>query len=326
MDRIIILSELGKSIAELTECSVADAENFVRELFMLAAERLESDGEVLIPEVGAFKVTGDLIEFAPDADLAAAVNAPFSAFEAVELPEDFELEVESHSEDESEVHIGEDMEPVAPLLEQECESDSVTEQQDFTAEVESPVELERCVEPDSSDAGVAQAEQDVESDSDVKRNSFGWIAWLVACVVCFISGWYFGSRNIVFAPAESVSDEVCETSEPIDIETDGDKVEILADLEREIVLEPEPEPIVVVTDTIVPGRFLTTMARQHYGQMDYWVYIYEENADSLGHPDRLGSGTVVVIPPAEKYGLVAGDDVKISEASRLAREIYQRFN
>ena len=81
----------------------------------------------------------------------------------------------------------------------------------------------------------------------------------------------------------------------------------------------------VVTDTVRAGRFLTTMARIHYGQMEYWVYIYMENAGRLGDPDRLEAGTVVVIPPASKYGLVAGDAAKIREATAKAAEIYTQY-
>ena len=39
------------------------------------------------------------------------------------------------------------------------------------------------------------------------------------------------------------------------------------------------------------------MARRHYGAQVYWVYIYEANADHLGHPDRIAPGTRLLIPP-----------------------------
>jgi nucleoid-associated protein YgaU len=116
--------------------------------------------------------------------------------------------------------------------------------------------------------------------------------------------------------------------------------ETLSEPEPESASEPEPEPapvaekpaavaapvaVTTTTDTISATRYLTTMARKHYGQMEYWVYIYMENADKLGHPDRLEAGTVVVIPPASKYGLIPGDKAKLSEASSLAIDIYSRF-
>ncbi|MDE6145703.1 MAG: hypothetical protein K2F96_05445, partial [Muribaculaceae bacterium] len=63
-----------------------------------------------------------------------------------------------------------------------------------------------------------------------------------------------------------------------------------------------------------------------YGQMDYWVYIYEANAGTIGNPDMLEAGTVVIIPPADSLGLEPDNAEKIAEAKRKAREIYGRFN
>ena len=69
-----------------------------------------------------------------------------------------------------------------------------------------------------------------------------------------------------------------------------------------------------VYDTIRPTRFLTTMARQHYGQMEYWVFIYIENADILGNPDRARPGTVVRIPDLKKYVSSGSDSLNIERA------------
>lgn len=82
----------------------------------------------------------------------------------------------------------------------------------------------------------------------------------------------------------------------------------------------------VVTDTVRPGRFLTTMARRHYGSYEFWVYIYEENASRLSHPDRIPVGTVVVIPDRSSYDIDPSSAESIARARRLSREIYSRFD
>lgn len=81
----------------------------------------------------------------------------------------------------------------------------------------------------------------------------------------------------------------------------------------------------VIYDTIRSNRFLTTMARQHYGKMEYWVYIYEANADILGHPDRAKAGTVVLIPDIKKYVTSASDSINIARAQAKAVEIYAPY-
>ena len=307
MDKTIILPELSKTIGELTGCSAADAENFVRELFILAAERLEADGEVFIPEIGSFKLTDSGVAFAPSPDLAAAINAPFAAFEAVELPAD--MDFDDAQEENSQEEDDQEEAPAVEIVEQDPEPEEITE--DVTEEI---------IEPEPSE-DVEQSEPSEESvEPEPKRRKYIPFVWIMACVASFAGGWYSGRiQSVPVIPEPEipvVAEEIPEHSEHSEHSEASEISEISA----------APEPEIIITDTIAPGRFLTTMAREHYGQMDYWVYIYEENASRLGHPDRLSAGTVVVVPNAEKYGLKPGDAVKISEASRLAREIYERFN
>ena len=82
----------------------------------------------------------------------------------------------------------------------------------------------------------------------------------------------------------------------------------------------------IVTDTIRPNRFLTTMARLYYGKMDYWAFIYEANADKLGHPNRIKPGTVVVIPPIDEIRRGESDAETLQRAKKLGKEIYARFD
>ncbi len=82
----------------------------------------------------------------------------------------------------------------------------------------------------------------------------------------------------------------------------------------------------VVTDTVRSNRFLTTMAQQHYGKKKFWVYIYLENRDKLGDPDKIAANTIVVIPPASKYGIRPGDPASETDAERQASEIMSRYS
>ncbi|MDE6341906.1 MAG: hypothetical protein K2K93_06280, partial [Muribaculaceae bacterium] len=81
----------------------------------------------------------------------------------------------------------------------------------------------------------------------------------------------------------------------------------------------------VVYDKISTTRYLITMAKEHYGNMNLWPYIYEENKHKLGDPDRIRPGTSVVIPPLSKYGIDPKNPKDIEKAKRLGKEIYARF-
>ena len=95
---------------------------------------------------------------------------------------------------------------------------------------------------------------------------------------------------------------------------------------EEKVIMPNTKPSdEVVYDTISLTRFLTTMAREHYGNYHLWPYIYEENSKILGHPDRIRPGTRVVIPSMEKYNINPDDPECIKQAKRKGVEIYNRY-
>lgn len=79
-----------------------------------------------------------------------------------------------------------------------------------------------------------------------------------------------------------------------------------------------------ITDTVRADRFLTTMALEHYGKKKFWVYIYKENQSILNDPDNIAPNTVVIIPPAEKYGIKPGDKQSEADAERLAEEIFSK--
>lgn len=79
-------------------------------------------------------------------------------------------------------------------------------------------------------------------------------------------------------------------------------------------------------DTISKTRYLTTMAKDHYGNYNLWPYIYIENQAFLGHPDRIKPGTKVVIPDLKKYGVNPNNPADIAKAKKKGVQIYSRYN
>ncbi|MGM9804298.1 MAG: HU family DNA-binding protein [Muribaculaceae bacterium] len=81
----------------------------------------------------------------------------------------------------------------------------------------------------------------------------------------------------------------------------------------------------VVTDTVTAKNYLARMARRHYGNNHFWVYIYEENRDKINNPNSVKLGTVLVIPPAEKYGIDKDDKQSIERACKKEGEIQRKY-
>lgn len=87
---------------------------------------------------------------------------------------------------------------------------------------------------------------------------------------------------------------------------------------------PRPVASPVVTDTVQGTNYLSRIARRHYGKDIFWVYIYEENKDKIQDPNNINPGTVVVIPPAEKYGIDPSNSASINNAERLSAKILNK--
>ncbi len=49
-------------------------------------------------------------------------------------------------------------------------------------------------------------------------------------------------------------------------------------------------------ETVRPGSRLAQIARRRYGHQEYWVYIYEANADKIKDPSLIHPGLVVMLP------------------------------
>lgn len=81
----------------------------------------------------------------------------------------------------------------------------------------------------------------------------------------------------------------------------------------------------IAYDKVTTTRYLTTMAREYYGNLEFWPYIYEENKDKLGDPDRTTPGTMVTVPDLRKYGVNPKDPADIEKAKRKGKEIYSRY-
>lgn len=97
------------------------------------------------------------------------------------------------------------------------------------------------------------------------------------------------------------------------------------DATKDIEEVPTAPSDAVVYDTISTTRYLTTMAKKHYGNYNLWPYIYEENKAKLGHPDRIRPGTPVVIPKLSKYGVDPNNASDIDKAKKMGIAIYSKY-
>ena len=78
-----------------------------------------------------------------------------------------------------------------------------------------------------------------------------------------------------------------------------------------------------VYDTITSSRYLSILARDHYGVKNYWIFIYQANPQ-LGNPNQIRPGTKVLIPARESFeeATKAQTDAK---AQKLLNQLAKKY-
>ena len=161
---------------------------------------------------------------------------------------------------------------------------------------------------------------DEEELDGEKRKSFIWGAALglaIGAVVAIIA-WFFMLRNneTSVPQTESVISHSTEQTDSISKDKPEEPL-YTATIHSESVNDKPSE----IVDTVKTNYFLTKMSRKYYGRYEFWVYIYEENKSKIKNPNSVSPGLVVVIPPAEKYGINKDDPESVRKAKELAEKI-----
>lgn len=371
---------LPQLIDALIATGIADSatiRNFIQEFTAIIEGTLARGESVSVKGIGTFhavEVADELyIEFAPDATLAETVNAPFSIFEPVELPDnltDADMETAEMACNETEPASQPCPPPIPPRREAAAPEPAATSPVSAPAPdpiIETPVQPEHA-EPEHKTAApvsgnnepeqaphntlpTKEIEKIIEHERVVEvrdHSSHHTLHIVIASLLSLVAGLaigYFANNRLNLSHIKNVNIEAegvnviskteakegkSATADSLAAVAAGHSDSIPADTvspgQGPTAVEPEAKTVetpraAIVTDTVKANRYLTTMARRHYGKKIFWVYIYEENKNIIDDPDHIAPNTVVVIPPAEKYGIKAGDKESEADAMRRAQAI-----
>ncbi len=307
MKETIAFPQLVELVAQKANTTERMSELFLQELFAIVTQELAEGKSVTIKGLGTFKATknesGKEVSFTPDKDLAETVNAPFAQFVPVALCD--EVTDEMLSEIDASMEQPKKDEPQEAESTQEDTIQSQEEQQQETV-IEQP-KIQPTVEVQTAQETVAPISsipsQDEEPQDSESRNYRKWLI-AAAAAVALIAVWYFFTHR-----SKDRSDKATETTQVAKNDATTN--------------ETKQQP--VVTDTIGGGNVLFTMAKKHYGDQAFWVYIARENQAQYPDYRKIKSGTVLVIPPAEKYGINSDSKQSIkhayAEALKLSKEV-----
>lgn len=361
MENKITINSLAGNLAATTGKTKKLCEDFLKEFFKVAAEVLDTEETLKIKGFGTFKTidvesresinvnTGKKQEiasfkkvvFTPAKELASAINAPFEDFNSVEIddvpedifyentdgtetgnlsiPEESSIDNENKVSDDrleegSEEENSDDVITYEAYTEQEPEEDKKETSEAFRAASTNEVD-----DYDRQQINVAGSLPVYEYEEPVKSRFgigflIGSLSTFAVCAVIFMLGCFFDWWPVNFGNIKNIAR----------VETVAPSPEETIEESQENQLEQQPE-IVPVYDTVSTTRFLTTIAREHYGNYNFWPYIYLENEKILGHPDRITPGTQVIVPDLSKYGVNPENKEDIETAKKKGLEIYARF-
>lgn len=339
MENKFTILSLAPALAQSTGKSKKTCEDFLREFFKLVQEVLTSGESIRIKGFGTFKITevesrmsvnintGNKEElapykkviFTPAKELASSINNPFEDFESVELDDDivpekvfYEAQEEQKISDENTVSV----ERLEEGSDEEGSDDDITYEAYTEIEKEQqPIEEEKIdlkePEPTEKETNLPLLPVYYEEEEPKSRFGIGFLvgalSMFAVCAVIFMLGCFFDWWPINFGNAKDAV--------PVTV------TEVPAEEPKvEEIVEQEP-----VYDTVSTTRYLTTIAREHYGNFNFWPYIYLENQNILGHPDRITPGTKVIVPELSKYGVDPSNKEDVEKAKQKALEIYSKY-
>lgn len=154
---------------------------------------------------------------------------------------------------------------------------------------------------------------------------------LVAVFACCVIGYLLytlHSQNQQPPMAEIVPDTLVEAdsvAEKPNVEQKDTAAAVQKAADQAADSEKKPETNTKVVRDTINGRTLMSISTKHYGKWCFWVYIYEENKSKIANPNNMRPGTVLVIPPAEKYGIDPKDKASVEKAKKKSFEILKRY-
>ena len=361
MNETITLPKLISLVAQATDCTPAEARKFVHDFFALIEQTLSEGEMVTIKGVGTFARTDNPsapVKFQADDDLAAAVNEPFSAFQAVELNDGVTSEMLQDAPSPAQTPAAPKPEPEPTPEPEPVEapepSPEPTPEPEPTAEPEPTPEPEQAAEPEPTPEPMPQepstsaqptfsvpplAEDEEEfaeenSDNDVNNTrshrSLWFVLGLLIGLIFGLIGGFIAGRNVVDTSSDDIDRIMAEVDSLRQVGV-VDSVAVVDDTMAQVnnatqaapTEEPKPQAAEVY-DTVRSGYYLTTMAGKHYDHKNYWVFIYQANP-GLGNPNTIGPGTRVIIPPLESFAEATEEATK-AKAQQILNDLHAKYN
>ncbi len=331
-----------KRLAEAVNAPFASFESVVLDDdvtadMLTAIDNAEPAAEPAEPAAELSEFSEPIAEHAELSEPAAEPSEPSEPSELSEPSEFSEPAAEPTEPSESAAEPTEPSEFSEPSELSEPATEPAAEPAEPAAEPVEPVEKEDAqggaIHVPQSDDDYYYDYDDDESWWQRHRTLKGFLMGIVAGAALYAAAdfaikYYEDNRKVVSAETIAAADGEVVAADTLPSDSLADKALPKDSLKPTASTPSESAKSTIVkqvTDTVTGSYFLTRMARRHYGNGHFWVYIYEENKGKISNPNNVRPGTVVVIPDAKKYGIDKDNPQSVEAAKRKEGEIQRKF-
>lgn len=246
----------------------------------------------------------------------------------VKLPEEAPVAVPEEMPEEPPVEapVEEELpEEVPPLMPMKAaqETEKPTELPEPAAPIEEPSEPSENSENSEPPESAASQDFEAEKRKVAKSSLFkGIVVGALGALLLTSLLWIlFGPNGVITGSTASKADTTVVAK--ADAATQKAAPASVFTTSKPKPAEPKKE-IPVIRDTVTAKRPLTVIARKHYGNEFFYVYIYEENKDRISDVNNIAPGTEVIIPLASKYGFDPKDPESIKQAQLKSMQLNKK--
>ena len=246
-------------------------------------------------------------------------EAPVAVPEEMPAEAPVEAPVEEELPEEVPPVISEEVPPLMPMKAAQ-ETEKPTELPEPAAPIEEP--SENSENSENSESAVSQdfetEKRKVAKSSLLKGIVVGALGALLLTSLLWI---LFGPNGVITGSATNKADTTVVANAAATPEKAAPASVFTTSKPKPV--EPKKE-IPVIRDTVTAKRPLTVIARKHYGNEFFYVYIYEENKDRISDVNNIAPGTEVIIPLASKYGFDPKDPESIKQAQLKSMQLNKK--
>ena len=284
MKEKINLQELTALLSDKAGISKKEADIFLREFFGLMTEALVEDKLVKIRNLGAFKLSE--VEARESIDVRNGNRLVIPAHTKVSYTPDKEL---NEIINEPYLHL-------------------------------KPIIIGNNPQKEKSDEHIEIQENEFTDEIiRVKKKGAKTFIFTFLIVAGLIAGFYFLSKetedtaNFHSIPTKTAFDIAKEKENNAENSDEFEKTEEVIDTVDTVIPVKEIQDIGKKRRTKV-GERLTLISLEEYGDVVFWIYIYEENKHLISKDNYVKAGVDIIIPPPEKYGIDAQNPESLQKA------------